>query len=312
MPHAADGTGVAIGKMAENNELFECRWPAKFNGNVTIGSSSTSKAPNHGIHVHDVRNVDVTPDSFGDNNVNFYFDQVPSMSDRWMGIMHMKGWTGSGYASWELAGNAHNNLNDDTLRYRQGVGETWGDWQTVLTDKNIGNYVSQSGGTSTGMLDANGGITLPGQKFYVSGNYGINCSNSDIVNVNSLYFSDVCDAEGEGIHFGRSNGNWDTLYSVNGVLKFHSNRTTADKQSGHVIYNSSNFRCGSCTLSSSADTTITFTSAFGGTPTVMLTPLTSSSGVIAAKVKSVNASGFTAMIGGSAVESAQFVYFAIL
>ena len=29
-----DGTGVAIGKMAENKNTFECRWPSKFNDNV--------------------------------------------------------------------------------------------------------------------------------------------------------------------------------------------------------------------------------------------------------------------------------------
>lgn len=32
----SDGTGFAIGKMAESNNLFECRWDAKFNGDVTI------------------------------------------------------------------------------------------------------------------------------------------------------------------------------------------------------------------------------------------------------------------------------------
>ena len=31
-----DGTGVAIGKLAESNELFECRWPAQFDHNVDV------------------------------------------------------------------------------------------------------------------------------------------------------------------------------------------------------------------------------------------------------------------------------------
>ena len=30
----SDGTGFAIGKVAEKNELFECRWPAKFNDSI--------------------------------------------------------------------------------------------------------------------------------------------------------------------------------------------------------------------------------------------------------------------------------------
>lgn len=151
----ADGTGIAIGKMAEKSEFLECRWPAKFNGNVTLGVSSQYETPTSGIYVHDVRYADITPDSFGDNNVNFYFDQIESMNSRWMGIMHMKGWSGSTNAAWELAGNGHSNLNDDTLRYRQGMGQTWGDWQTVLTDKNIAAnsvatlYENSSGTTGT-------------------------------------------------------------------------------------------------------------------------------------------------------------------
>lgn len=163
----ADGTGVAIGKMAESSEQFECRWPAKFNGdvaiknNLTVGTSSQHETPKHGIHVHDVRYVDITPDSFGDNNVNFYFDQIEGMNNRWMGIMHVKGWSGTTNAAWELAGNCHSNRNDDTLRYRQGMeyvtGEEkkWGDWQTVLTDKNIASnsvatlYENSTGTTGT-------------------------------------------------------------------------------------------------------------------------------------------------------------------
>lgn len=302
-----NGTGVAIGKMAENNELLECRWPAKFNddcgisGNLTVGSSTQSATPTTGITVHDVRNADITPDSFGDKNVNFYFDQI---GDMWQSVMHMKGWDGQ-YAAWELAGNANNSLDDNTLKYRQGRIDTWGDWQTVLTNKNIGNYaLPLSGGVLTG------NIALPHQQFYIDSKYGLNCNNSDIVNANGIYFCDQTDSEGEGINFS-SNGIWDTLYTSGGKLRFHPNRSMNEAFDGHIIYNSSNFRCGLCTLSSSSDTTVTFTSAFDGVPTVMLTPLTSTSGVIAGKVKSVNSTGFTAIIGGSAVDSAQFVYFAI-
>jgi hypothetical protein len=150
----ADGTGVAIGKMAEKNEFFECRWPAQFNGNVTFGTSTQSNTPTSGIHVHDVRNAEIMPDSFGDQSVNFYFDQILPNDSTWYSVMHMKGWSGD-YAAWELAGNAHNTLNDHTLRYRQGRGNEWYDWQTVLTNKNIHTvlYASSSGTTGT--------ITLP-------------------------------------------------------------------------------------------------------------------------------------------------------
>jgi hypothetical protein len=35
-----DGTGVAVGKIAEHNNLFECRWPAQFNGNIKFGGNA--------------------------------------------------------------------------------------------------------------------------------------------------------------------------------------------------------------------------------------------------------------------------------
>lgn len=308
----SDGTGVAIGKMATSSNLFECRWPAKFDGNLTVGDSSQNSVPTGGITVHDVRNADITPDSFGDKNVNFYFDD----QNGWKSIMHMKGWTGD-YAAWELAGNAHNSasLPYSNLYYRQGIGEAWGDWQTVLTDKNIGsyaaasnslnNYLPLSGGTLTGKL------ILGGNLYYNSGSAGVDCQNSDIINVNGIYFKDASDSAGESINFYRSDGYWDTLYAAGGALKFYPNRSTSGSLSGYTIYNSSNFRRGTCTLSSSGETTVTFSSALGGTPTVMLTPLTSTTGVIPGKVKSASSTGFTAVIGGSAVSSALFAYLAV-
>lgn len=311
----SDGTGIAIGKMAESNELLECRWPAKFNdncsisGNLTVGSSIQGSPPTSGITVHDTRNADITPDSFGDRNANFYFDQI---DNRWMSILHMKGWTGD-YAAWELAGNAHNSSGDNTLKYRQGIGETWGDWQTVITNKNINNYVDQGSYLPLGGGTLNGSVSLPHQYFYIDGKYGLNCNNSDIINANGIYFTDITDSAGEGINFvGATSGKWDTIYTDGGKLKFHPDRSLGGSFDGQIIYTSSNFRCGTCTLSSSSDTTINFTSAFNNVPTVMLTPLTSVSGVVAGKVKSVTASGFTAIIGGSTVSSAKFVYFAIL
>ena len=206
--------------MAEQKELLECKWAAKFDSGITIGSSSQTAAPTAGIAVHDVRDATVTPDSFGDKNANFYFDQV---GGRWASVLHMKGWTGS-YAAWELSGNAHNNSNDNTLKYRQGIGDTWGDWQTVLTDKNVGDYVDDgdylplSGGTLTGKL------TLPTNLYYASGDTaGLDCQNSDIINANGVYFKDACDSAGEGINFYRGSDTWDRLYSYNGALYYAPN-----------------------------------------------------------------------------------------
>ena len=296
----SDGTGVAFGKMAESNELFECRWPVKLNddckisGNLTVGASTQSIAPTNGITVHDVRNAEITPDSFGDKNANFYFDMI---SDQWHGILHVKGWA-QDYAAWELAGNAHNTSTNNTLKYRQGRGDTWNDWQTILTDK---------GGTLTGQL------TLGKELWYQNGVGGINCNNSDIINVNGIYFQDASDSAGESINFYRSSGYWDTLYSYNGVLKFHPNRATATALGGHTIFNSNNFRTGTCTLyTNGSGATINFTSAMAQVPTIMLTPLTTTEGALPAKILSRSTTGFTAIIGGDAITAGTPVTFMYL
>ena len=325
----ADGTGFAIGKMAEIPNgypgIFESRWPAKFNddceikegcdiggnltvnggstinGGLTLGTSTQSSTPIVGITVHDVRDATITPNSFGDRNANFYFDTLND--GRWYSILHMKGWTGN-YAAWELAGNAHSSSSDGTLKYRQGVGNTWGEWQTVLTDKSA--FLPLSGGTLTGKL------TLDNTLLYATnGTGGLDCNDSDIINANGIYFNDSSNSAGESINFYRSSGYWDTLYAAGGALKFHPNRSTSAALGGYTICSTYNFRRGTCTLSSSADTTVTFSSAFNGTPTVILTPLTTAAGVITGKVKSVSTTGFTAIIGGEPVNTALFAYLAV-
>jgi hypothetical protein len=132
----------------------------------------------------------------------------------------------------------------------------------------------------------------------------------------AIYFSDVCDSVGEAINFYRSSDYWDSLYAQDGVLKFHPNRSTSTALGGYTVYHTGNFgtleiQGGTCTLSSSSAKTISFPSVFSGTPTVMLTPLTNASGMIPGKLRSVTTSTFTAIIGGSAVSSAQFMWLAI-
>lgn len=140
-------------------------------GKLTVGLSTQSTSPNTGIHVHDLRDVaSPTADLFGNQAVNFYFDQIndsfggAAASNRWMSIMHMKGWTDA-YAAWELAGNADAGSQNDTLRYRQGIGSSWGAWQSVLTDANFttylnDTYVNVTGDTMTGQLTIQDTLTL--------------------------------------------------------------------------------------------------------------------------------------------------------
>ena len=135
----SDGTGVAIGKMAESKQQFEVRWPTKLDDTLTVGTSTQDSTPTKGIAIHDVRNVqdNITPDSFGDKNVNFYFTDFGE-KDRWKSVVHMKGWSGNTYTAWELAGDAGlSNQNENVLKYRQGIGSTWGAWRTILTEPTV-------------------------------------------------------------------------------------------------------------------------------------------------------------------------------
>lgn len=101
-------------------------------GAVAFGTSSVDAAPTTGIEVHDIRNVTTTPNTMGDRNVNFYFHQY----DGWKSTMRIKGWNGA-YAAWELSGPADSSVNN-TLRFRSGVGDTWGSWKTIaFTDSSI-------------------------------------------------------------------------------------------------------------------------------------------------------------------------------
>ena len=151
----SNGNGIAFGQLATADNLLESRWPIKTHGGLTIGESSQSSIPSAGIHVHDVRNATITPDSFGEQNVNFYFDAFTNGGTDWYSAMHTKGWKGNTYAAWELARHA-NNTQYGRLKYRSGTASVgWEPWQNVETsrvlysnDSNTGTSVSLSDNTS--------------------------------------------------------------------------------------------------------------------------------------------------------------------
>ena len=66
-------------------------------------------------------------------------------------------------------------------------------------------------------------VTIATNQYWVGDNFGINMQNSDIINLNGLYFKDDCDSEGEGINFYRSSTTWDRLYSSGGTLYYVPN-----------------------------------------------------------------------------------------
>ena len=107
---------------------------------------------------------------------------------------------------------------------------------TGLLDASGGTYLSLAGGTMTGAL------TLKANQYSGLSGYGMNANNSDIVGVNSIYTEDLADDMGEGIHFFRSSGYWDSLTSSNGVLYYYPNRPTATTAFAYAytIYHSGN------------------------------------------------------------------------
>ena len=81
-----------------------------------------------------------------------------------------------------------------------------------------GDYLPLAGGTMTGTINLrSNAYSGP------SGTYGMNCNNSDIVNVNSIYTADLSDGWDEGILFKRTNGNWDSFRAADGNFYFSSN-----------------------------------------------------------------------------------------
>ena len=103
----------------------------------------------------------------------------------------------------------------------------WINESQIITSSNIssyvgsgggGNYLPLSGGTMTGTINLrSNAYSGP------SGTYGMNCNNSDIINVNSIYTSDLSDGWDEGILFRRTNGNWDSFRAADGNFYFSVN-----------------------------------------------------------------------------------------
>lgn len=85
-------------------------------------------------------------------------------------------------------------------------------------------------------------LTMANNRYYTAGQWGINMSNSDIIGVNSIFTNDVSDTPGEAILFCRSNGNYDGIRAVNGVLYFSDNvvRTTEKCDVEYKVYHTGN------------------------------------------------------------------------
>ena len=81
----------------------------------------------------------------------------------------------------------------------------------------------------------------PSGKYYETTNYyGLDMNNSDIINMNGLYFADACDGIGEGINFYRGPNIVDSFRAYNGNLQFSPNRIRGQTGTWYNIYHTNN------------------------------------------------------------------------
>jgi hypothetical protein len=126
------------------------------------------------------------------------------------------------------------------------TGGTAVDLGTYLTShQSLNGYATQSWVKSQGYLTSHQDVsvlTMANDRYYSSGQWGINMRNSDIIGVNSIYTNDVSETPTEGILFSRSNGNYDGIRAANGILYFSKNvvRTTEKYDAEYEVYHKGN------------------------------------------------------------------------
>ena len=330
------GNGIAFGKLAEYDNMFECKWPATFNDSVTVPGGGDPVINGYSVGTLG-RGVAIQSNT----NLNSYttpgvfYSDSSSISGSLSSVPDTSAVKQAGFRLIVECVGSTSHIKQTIIprstgchiyqRYKHGSND-WGAWTVSLTDGNISSYINSSyindqisgtylpidGGTLTGPL------TLPETKKYTGSNFGIDMNASDIINLNGLWFKSTADTSGEGFNFYRSDGVWDTLYAAKGELKFYPNRgTTTGFSKASTVYHNGSFQIetGTITLNSTSAVTHNFdtNTKFGGVPNVVLTAIATAeqTGVITAKVRSVNASSFTAIIGGSATGSIPFAFIAI-
>ena len=126
------------------------------------------------------------------------------------------------------------------------TGGTAVDLGTYLTShQSLNGYATQSWVKSQGYLTSHQDVsvlTMANDRQYTAGQWGINMRNSDIVGVNCIYTNDVSVSPIEAILFCRSNGNYDGIRAIDGVLYFSDNvvRTTEKYTAEYKVYHTGN------------------------------------------------------------------------
>lgn len=106
------------------------------------------------VQVIDRRSETPAPNSYEAHNITAFFNAGNGMPDgNWWSGFHVRGW-GDSYCTWELMGPSSTNNTAYNLRYRTGIGDTWGAWKMIMTDVECDkNYVKKAGDTMTGNLN---------------------------------------------------------------------------------------------------------------------------------------------------------------
>ena len=106
------------------------------------------------VQVIDKRSETPTPNSYEAHNITAFFNAGNGMPDgNWWSGFHVRGW-GDSYCTWELMGPSSTNNTAYNLRYRTGIGDTWGAWKMIMTDVEADTrYVLKTGDTMTGRLE---------------------------------------------------------------------------------------------------------------------------------------------------------------
>lgn len=126
------------------------------------------------------------------------------------------------------------------------TGGTAVDLGTYLTShQSLNGYATQSWVKNQGYLTSHQDVSIlnmANDRYYSHNAYGINMRNSDIIGVNSVYTNDLSKDPSEAILFYRSNGNYDGIRAVNGVLYFSNNvvRTTSKYDAEYEVYHKGN------------------------------------------------------------------------
>ena len=124
---------------------------------------------------------------------------------------------------------------EDTIEYHiSDMNEQGGTYITETEIQDMINhatkdYLPLSGGTLNGVLTALGG------QFMAENKYGLHMNNSDMVDCNGIFFGDQRNTSEEGLHYKRSNGNYDTLYASDGNLYLSTNNSITTDGTNQLV-----------------------------------------------------------------------------